>query len=244
MWSTAAASVAVVMMLALPGPATCALAGVGCARPVVAPQVAAAVSTPKAVPPAAIRPAAVSVMVKRVANYKESGGAAAPLVCEIYTDYECPACAAFYRDVFPVLMKEYVSTGKVRVLHRDFPLPQHPYSRVAARYANAAGSLGYYGKVADRLFASQAEWGQNGNVDAALAKVLPEAVMRQVRTLVESDPAPEQSIADDVSMAVRDRIDQTPTIVFVLKGDRQKVAGGGSAELLRRFIDELTARKP
>src|SRR5207248_2110086 len=75
-------------------------------------------------------------------DYKVSGSPDAPVVCEIYSDYECPACGLFYSDVFPRLLSEYVMTGKVRVVHRDFPLPMHRYSKLAARYANAAGKSG------------------------------------------------------------------------------------------------------
>src|ERR1035441_3577197 len=42
-----------------------------------------------------LKPAAI------IQNYKESGVATAPLTCEIYTDYECPHCAEFYRDTVP-----------------------------------------------------------------------------------------------------------------------------------------------
>src|SRR5271157_5518158 len=52
-------------------------------------------------------------------SFKESGAMTAPIVCEIYTDYQCPACARFYGEAVPLLVKEYVETGKVRVLHRD-----------------------------------------------------------------------------------------------------------------------------
>src|ERR1700722_5231484 len=59
-----------------------------------------------------------------VHNYKASGAADAPIACEIYSDYECPSCAAFYRDTMPLLLAEYVKTGKVKLLHRDYPLQQ------------------------------------------------------------------------------------------------------------------------
>ena len=52
-------------------------------------------------------------------------------VCETYTEYECPACAGFYRNVFPALEANYVRTGKLRVIHYDFPLPMHPYAVLA-----------------------------------------------------------------------------------------------------------------
>ena len=77
------------------------------------------------------------------------------MVCEIYSDYECPWCAGFCTQVFPKFVAEFVKTGKVRVVHRDFPLPQHPFAKLAARYANAAGEVGHFEEVEKQLFVSQ-----------------------------------------------------------------------------------------
>ena len=52
-------------------------------------------------------------------NFKLSGSGLARVTCEVYTDYECPACARFYLTVAPQLVADYVATGKVKLLHRD-----------------------------------------------------------------------------------------------------------------------------
>jgi len=54
------------------------------------------------------------------ANFKEIGSAKAPITVEIYADYECPHCRALYMEVVPSLIAEFVKTGKVRLIHRDF----------------------------------------------------------------------------------------------------------------------------
>src|SRR4051794_27093521 len=106
-------------------------------------------------------------------NFKELGSPNAPVTVEVYTDYQCPSCRALYMEVMPQLNKDFVETGKVRLIHRDFPLPMHQYGRLAARYANAAGQLGRYEIVSNQIFKTQPDWSQNGNVDAQVAKVLP-----------------------------------------------------------------------
>jgi protein-disulfide isomerase len=228
-WSTAMASMGAVVMMALPAPAKCALVGVGCQRP------RGAAMSLLPVPAVAANPGSVE-------NYKQAGSPSAPVICEIYSDYECPACAAFYTRVFPQFEAEYVKTGKVRVVHRDFPLPQHPFAKLAARYANAAGETGHYEEVVRQLFASQAEWAANGNVDAAVAQVLAPETMRKVRALVEKEPGLDGTVAADLSMAGWDRINQTPTIVFVYKGTRQKVVGAPSFDLLRSYLEQVLGK--
>ena len=44
----------------------------------------------------------------------------APITAELYTDYECPHCATVFMGVIPEFVRDYVKTGKVRFIHRDF----------------------------------------------------------------------------------------------------------------------------
>ena len=222
MLSFATAAMCAVIMLGLPAPAKCALAGVGCKG--VAPAVAAGTATHTA------------------AHYKESGSPQAPVTVEIFSDYECPACAHFFTTVFPQFAAEYVKTGKVRIVHRDFPLPQHPYARLAARYVNAAGQLGHYDEAVMQLFSHQADWAPNGNVDAALMQVLPPGTMQQVRALVEKDKTLDDTVTSDLALVAKEQINQTPTIVFVYKGERHKVTGPPTLTILKSFLEEILAQ--
>lgn len=172
------------------------------------------------------------------ANFKESGSPSAPVSMEIYTDYECPACRALYLDVLPSINTDFVATGKVRLLHRDFPLQMHQFSRLATKYANAAGVIGKYDLVANQIFMSQPEWAQNGNVDAAVAKVLSPADMEKVRTLVKTDTHLDDSVTKDVAMGNQDHLTQTPTIVIVAKGKRDVIGGGVSYPILRAYLNQ------
>jgi protein-disulfide isomerase len=88
-----------------------------------------------AAPSSALTAAATPAPAK---NFKESGSPSAPVTMELYTDYQCPACKAFYLDVLPSVNAEFVATGKVRLVHREFPLQMHQYSRVATKYAKTS----------------------------------------------------------------------------------------------------------
>ncbi|HEV2447743.1 MAG TPA: thioredoxin domain-containing protein, partial [Candidatus Sulfopaludibacter sp.] len=185
------------------------------------------------------RPTPVSTPAPAVTNFKESGLPTAPITIEIYTDYECPACAALYRDFVPTLIAQYVQAGKVKMLHRDVPLPQHQYSRLAARYANAAGRMGQYDLVVNQLFQTQNTWGGDGSVDKQVAQVLAPGVMQKVRALVENDATLDDTVNTDVAMATKDAIRQTPTLVVVAKGKRQAIAGIPDFTLLKTYLEQL-----
>ena len=154
-------------------------------------------------------------------NFKLSGSPSAPVLCEIYTDYECPACARLYAELVPQLRAEYVLPGKVRLLHRDYPLPQHQYARLAARYANAAGAAGQYEVAVQQLFRTQSSWALTGDIESQLAQVIPPGAMDKIRNVVHSDPHLDDSVEADLAQGRADQLTRTPTIVLVIHGKRQ-----------------------
>jgi predicted DsbA family dithiol-disulfide isomerase len=75
-----------------------------------------------------------------------------------------------------------------------------------------------------------------------VAQVLPAETMRKVRELVKNDPELDRTVAADLSMVAQDHVNQTPTIVFVYKGARRKVAGAPTLDLLRSYLREMLAQ--
>jgi protein-disulfide isomerase len=171
--------------------------------------------------------------------YKVTGSPTAPITCELYTDYQCPACAKLYLEAVPMLLTDYVRTGKVRLVHRDFPLSIHAFSRSAARYANAAGKAGFYDLAVNRIFETQNVWGRDGDVGASLGEVLTRDSMEQVRRLIRDDASLDETIEADLDMGRRDQIRQTPTLVVVTGGKRQVIAPIGDYALLKSYLDAL-----
>ena len=73
-----------------------------------------------------------------------------------FTDYQCPFCSRHLRDTFPQIENEYIKTGKVRYVLREFPLESiHPQAVKAAEAAACAGDQGKYWEMHDRLFSNQ-----------------------------------------------------------------------------------------
>ncbi len=173
---------------------------------------------------------------------KAMGSKSAPVTMEVFSDFQCPACKAFYEGVWRRLIENYVNTGKVYLVHRDYPLPAHAHSRVAANYAGAAARLGKYAAVERALFESQESWTQSGDVDGAVARVLKPAEMAKVRALVKAN-APKAAIDKDIERARLFNVSQTPTTIFHAKGQTFPYGGQVNYEILRQFLDQLIGQR-
>src|SRR6267154_4398253 len=62
--------------------------------------------------------------------HKAFGSKNAPVTMEVFSDFQCPACKTLFLTTNRQLMDNYVTTGKVYLIHRDFPLAMHAHSRV------------------------------------------------------------------------------------------------------------------
>jgi len=188
------------------------------------------------------KPAATAKAVAPAKNFKEIGSPSAPLTIEVFSDYECPSCRSLWMDTMPQVMRDYVTPGKVRIVHRDFPLPQHQYTRLATRYANAAGQIGRYELVIDQIFKTQPTWSGNGNVDAEVAKVLPPGEMQKVRDLVKNDMHLDDTVTADVALGQQIPLAETPTMLLIYKGKRDKVSGALPYNVMKSYLDQILAK--
>ena len=80
------------------------------------------------------------------------GDADAPVTIVEWSDYECPFCTKFYDQTFSQINEEYIKTGKVKFIYRDFPLGFHKNAQKAAEAAECAGEQGKYFDMHDALF--------------------------------------------------------------------------------------------
>src|ERR1700722_313182 len=99
---------------------------------------AAAIAKPVSLPDMALGPADASVTIIE------------------YASLTCPHCAAFNREVFPRIKSEYVDTGKVRYVFREFPRdPKDAAGAMLARGIAGDGSVTYFPLVDFPLFAQK-----------------------------------------------------------------------------------------
>jgi protein-disulfide isomerase len=127
----------------------------------------------------------------------------------------------------------------VRLVRRDYPLPPHRYAKLAARFANAAGRLGYYDTAVAEIFRTQSVWQQDGSLDAQLQRVLPAGVMERVRQMAHSDRSLDETVTRDLQMGAADQIRQAPSIIVAADGKRQEIAPIPDYARLKSYLDRL-----
>ena len=188
--------------------------------------------------------AAVSLSATDSAD-RTAGSPNAPVTMEVFSDFQCPHCARLHFGALKQALTDCVASGRVRIVYRDYPLPQHQYARRAAQYADAAARIGRYERVCDELFRTQEEWGRTGDIEGAIGKTLTPAEMVKVRKIL-SDPKSLSEINNeiDADMALGNKVPlaETPTIILSGGGKRYPIKGDVRYDLLKQLIDSLPVK--
>lgn len=181
------------------------------------------------------------VTLAQIEAGKAYGVKTAPIRIDAYTDFECPHCQDLYLNTLRPLINNYVSAGKVYLVHHDFPLPMHPYARVAAYYADAAAAIGRFPAVEQALFVHQAQWAATGKVAPIVAAALSPVHAKEVEELAHTRVV-QSAVQDDVNRGQALGIDETPTIFITHNGNRVRIAGVVSYPILREYLNKLLAQ--
>jgi len=208
------------------------------ARPLIPPVITLAKAAPA--------PAQATISVNGVNDIDPTrafGSKNAPVVMEIFSDFQCPACKQLFTTTTQKVMDNYVSAGKVYLIHRDFPLPMHAYSRVAASYSRAAAHIGRGEEVEQAIFQNQEKWEMSGDIQGTVAAALSPAEMKKVQALVEAKTF-EPLIEKDKQLGRLVPVNQTPyTVLHTKTGQTFPVVGFVSYDVLKSFLDQLVAQK-
>ena len=103
------------------------------------------------------------------------GNASAPITIVEYASMTCSHCAAFHHDVLPELKKNFIETGKIKFILREFPLD--PLATAAFMLARELGDK--RNAVVDLLFLQQKNWAFTEKPLDGLANVLKQTGMGQ-----------------------------------------------------------------
>jgi protein-disulfide isomerase len=168
------------------------------------------------------------------------GSLNSPIKIEVFSDFECPGCREFFLGTIRQVLKEYSSKDKVCVIYYEYPLGMHKYSRLAALYVTAASRMGQQKvlSIMEAIYIDQAQWSQDGNIDASISKVLSPEDFRKLKMLMQ-DSSINSAIDKEVQLGTLKKIESTPTMFISQPGKQQKVVGLITYPVMKQFIDRI-----
>ncbi|HLG82294.1 MAG TPA: DsbA family protein [Bradyrhizobium sp.] len=164
------------------------------------------------------------------------GPADAKVTITEYASMTCPHCAAFNDQVFPKIKAEFVDTGKVRYVFREFPLDIKAAAGSMLSRCIANGDANKYFAVTDLLFKSQSDWVMK-NTTESLTRIGKQAGLsqQQVEDCLKDQALLDKIAADQKYASEVLKVDSTPT--FFINGE--KIKGEASIEEFEKKINPL-----
>ena len=164
------------------------------------------------------------------------GPADAKVVIAEFASMTCPHCAAFNATVFPKLKAEYIDTGKIRYVFREFPLDIKAAAGSMLSRCIAKDDPAKYFAVTDLLFRSQNDWVVK-NTTETLMRIGKQAGLSQdaVEACLKDQALLDKIAADQKYAAEVLKVDSTPT--FFINGE--KIKGEASIQEFEKRIDTL-----
>lgn len=165
------------------------------------------------------------------------GAKDAPVTVIEYASMTCSHCAAFSEDGFKKLRKEWIDTGKIRYIFREFPLDIKAAAAAVVARCTANGDPEKYFKLLETMFHTQSSW-IGADTAAQLRKIAAEngldesgfeACLHDQSKLVAV-----KSVQDD---AVKLKVNSTPT--FFVDG---KMIKGNAYDEIVKAIEDKTGR--
>lgn len=106
-------------------------------------------------------PVSDKVTMAMPANAYTIGKADAPLVLIEYTDLQCPFCQQFHNTAYAQIKANYIDTGKIRFISRDFPLDFHENARRGANAARCAAEQGKFWEMRHAMIVNASQLQQD-----------------------------------------------------------------------------------
>lgn len=142
----------------------------------------------------------------------------APITMIEFSDYECPFCKSFFDQTLPQIKKNYIDTGKVKLVYRDLPLsfhdPMATKEAIAANCAREQGGDTKYFEYHDEIFNRTVSNG-NGLNDDDLTSIAADIGLNASQFVTcQGDDSQEQEVKKDLADAAAAGATGTPTFII------------------------------
>lgn len=171
------------------------------------------------------------------------GESDAPITLIEFTDYQCPFCARHFTQTYPQIKKNYVDTGKVKYVTRDYPLGFHPHAQKTAEAAECAHKQGKFAEMHDKLFSTQSTWTNSSDIASVMKQYAKDIGLNssQFDSCLDSGEMASEVSADQ-SDGAASGIDGTPGFwILGPDGQSQKISGAFPYATFQAAFDKMLA---
>ena len=160
----------------------------------------------------------------------------APVTLIEYSSLTCPHCARFHTDTLPRLKREYIDTGKVKIIYRDFPFDG--IGLRASMLARCVPEERYFDFL-DVLFKNQQRWSRARDPLAVLTTFGTLVGMNadDVQACLDNEELQNSILTRQLEGQERYNIRSTPT--FIMNNDADRVLGAEDFSVFQRKIENL-----
>ena len=204
-----------------------------------APGSAAGKNTPAA--SAAPDTSRINALLARADAGRIQGSRTAAVWLVEISDFQCPFCKRWHDEVYPVIQREYIAPGHVRMAYVNLPLSIHQHAPAAAEAALCASVQDRFWPMHDKLFATQERWAKMPGVAALFDSLAVSTGVNanEWRDCMRSGVM-RRVISGDQARATASGVRSTP-VFFV--GD-QPIQGAAPIGDFRAAIERARAKAP
>lgn len=169
------------------------------------------------------------------------GSTDAPITIIEFGDYQCPNCQRFNTQVKPLIVENYINTGKAKLIFKDFTIyGQDSVNGAIATYC--AGEQGKYWEMHDHLYGSQkainSGWLSMDNIEKFASEVGLEN--QPFKECLESGKY-KQQVMENFEQGKSIGITGTPTFIIIDKdGETKVVSGAQPYNVFKQILDEMS----
>lgn len=133
-----------------------------------------------------------------------------------YSDFQCPACAA-YQPLVKQLAQDF--EGKIAIVYRHFPLLQHKHAKLAAYASEAADKQGKFWEMHDMIFETQKEWSSKSDARDIFIGYADKLGLDRAQFIADIDSkANAEKVDMQYKSGIKAKVTGTPT--FYLNGKK------------------------
>lgn len=163
------------------------------------------------------------------------GESKAPVTIVEYSSLACPHCGEYHKDILPKLKEEYIDTGKVRYIYRDFPTNQPALFGALLSHCDSKNRA----KWLSVLFESQEKWAYSKDFQKILENMANLSGFSEAKKCFEDKALIEGVMESSFIASKKYEIKATP--IFFING--KKIEGSERYLKLKERIERILSKK-